>query len=304
MRIIDYYCHQGHQYEFFKTGHDFYLTGLDSNTPKWNTNHRPLNENVTLIDERSARKMKFDIVIVRSPLNPQRYMPYIKRGAVPIAVGQTTSPYKVLPSVRHMVWNSVDVMEKYRSHYPKRMQHHYIVHGFDPDEFRPIDGIEKNGRVLSTLNVFKKRGNLIGYDLWREVANELKICDVLGHGNPKLKESIGEAETFEEMIKYHNEYSVFFNPTNHSAMPRSRAEACMSAMPLVSTNNFDIGRYFKHRKNAILTNDKDELVKGIQELLENEEMRKEYGRLARQQAIKHFHAKDYIDKWNHLFESL
>jgi len=305
LRVLDYYCHQGHQYEFFKTGHEFHLTGLNSVKPNWNKAHRPLNDNVLLIDERRAHELKYDVVIVRSPLNPQRYMPFVKNGAIPIAVGQTTSPYGVIPQVKHMVWNSLDVMNKYKGHYHRKMKHHYIVHGFDPKEFKPMKGVEKNGRVLCILNVFEKRARFLGWDLWNKVNDKTgSICDVLGHGNPGLKMSIGDADTFEDLVNYHSQYSLFFNPTTNSAMPRSRAEAMMSGCPIVSTNNFDIRRYIKHKKSGYLSNDPKELTKYIKLLLKNDDLRIEMSANGREAAIKHFHIRDFTSKWNNIFSLL
>lgn len=304
MKILDYYCHQGHQYEFFKTGHEFYLTGLDANKPNWNEDHRPLPPNVTLIDERSAHNIKYDVVIVRSPLNMKRYDRFMRRGAVPVAVAQTTSPYPVSNKVRHMVWNSLDTMNKHKGYYHKRVKHHYIVHGFDPDEFHPIPEIERNGRVLTIANVFQPRNHFLDYNTYHRVANQLKVCDVLGHGNDDIPESIGEADTFEALIKYHAMYSVFLNTTVRSAMPRSRAEAAMSGMPIVSTCNYDVGRYFTHGKDIFYANNYPEMIRELDKLLKNPKLAAEIGAAARETAIKHFHIDDFTGKWNRIFESL
>jgi glycosyltransferase involved in cell wall biosynthesis len=304
MKILDYYCHQGHQYEFFKTGHEFYLTGLDSLKPNWNTAHRPLPPNVTLIDEKSAHNIKFDVVIVRSPLNLKRYERFMRRGAVPVAVAQTTSPYPVSPKVRHMVWNSLDTMNKHSGYYHRRVKHHYIVHGFDPDEFHPIPSIERNGRVLAISNVYKARNHFLDYNTFHRVSNKLQVCDVVGHGNDDIPEAIGEATTFEELVLYHNMYSVYLNTTIRSAMPRGRAEAAMSGMPICSTCNYDIGRYFTHNKDIVFANNYPEMVRELNKLLKNPKLAAEIGARGRETAIKHFHINDFVGKWNSIFESL
>jgi len=304
MKILDYYCHQGHQYEFFKTGHDFYLTGLDSLPPNWNKDSRPLPPNVTLIGERAAHSLKFDVVMVRSPLNPKRYSRFVDKGAIPVAVCQTTNPYHVLPSVKHIVWNSKEVMEKSKGFYDSKINHTFIIHGFDPKEFKPL-GIEKNKRVLSVINVFIARKEYVGYDLWNSVNKKIgNICDVVGHGNEDLPQSIGEANNFEELIKYYNLYPVYFNPTNDSANPRARAEAMMSGCPIVTTNNYGISDYIKNGSNGFLSNNHDEIIKYLKILINNEDLQKEMSENARNTAIQYFNIEDYVKRWNSLLWNL
>jgi glycosyltransferase involved in cell wall biosynthesis len=302
LRIMDWYVHQGHQYEFFKTGHKFFLSSVGGEIPDWNTNHRPLNKNLRLCRESVQLKTKFDVVIVRSPLHKFRYNPFLSRNAVPVAVVQTTEPFNIPEWVRHIVWNSKFVMSKWKSRFPKS-KHFYIPHGYDPDEFVKRD-FDKNGRILSVLNVFKDRSYFLGYDIWKGVSSETGLCDIVGHGNDGMKESAGRADSLDELIDIYNKYSVFFNPTAHSAMPRSRAEAMMCGAPIVSTDNYDIGSYIRHRKDGFLTNDPGKLVKYLNLLLNDEDLAGEFGNRAREVAIREFHIKDYIDRWNSLLYSL
>lgn len=299
-KILDWYVHQGHQKEFFKLPHDFYLIGADGTPAKWNKEHRSLPSNVTLISEEHAKLLNFDIVMIRSPVEKARYNLFIERGSKPIAVIQTTSIFELPKKCKHVVWNSLDVMNRFSKRLPDK-EHHYIVHGYDPDEFKVLD-IEKNNRVLTVANAFKRRSQIMGYDLWVNMLKNVKVLDVFGHKNTDISIYITETKNFDELIKIYNTYSIYFNPTKSSAMPRSRAEAVMCGMPLVSTDNFDIGMYFKHDKNAILSNDKGTIKDGLIKLLKSTEMQKEYGALAREVAINNFHIKDYLDKWNYVLE--
>jgi glycosyltransferase involved in cell wall biosynthesis len=302
LKILDWYCHQGHQYEFFKTGHDFYLCGPGGKIPRWNENHRPRNQNVNFITESQALSMNFDIVMVRSPISARKYRNLVKKGATPIAVVQTTTYFPVMDEVKHVVWNSHEVMKKNKHAY-RRKHHHHIVHGYDPGEFVKLD-LEKNGRILTVANVFKKRGRIMGYPLWTKFDKAFDMCDIIGHGNKDISEDIRCADTMEELINFYNTYSIYFNPTIHSAMPRSRAEAAMCGMPIVTTDNYDISSYFKHKRDGIISNNISEMNSGIESILSSEQLREEYGERAREIAIKHFHIKDYIEHWNHLFSIL
>lgn len=300
LKIMDFYVHQGHQYEFFKGEHDFYLSGCDSLPPDWNEKHRPVHDNMTFIDERTAlRHHTFDIIMVRSPLNHKRYEAFHKRGATGIAVVQTTDPFPIPGWVPFVVWNSEEVMNRWKGRFPRK-KHFYIPHGFDPDEF--IDKkLDRDGPALSVCNAFKQRGEYLGYDIWDYLRKRTQ-CQVFGHGNEDMKLGIRECSSFEELIDVYNTHRLYLNTTTHSAMPRARAEAMMCGTPLVTTDNYDIGKYVKNRKDAILTNDKAKLLKGVNRLLKSKAMREDYGARSREIAIKHFHIDTYLSRWEDVFK--
>lgn len=300
-RILDYFCHGGAQYELFKTGHDFYVVGLDSKRPNWNVNNRPLLPNVRLITEQEAFKKNYDIVIVRSPLNPKRYEPFMSRGAAPVAVIQTTSVYVMSKYVRQVVWNCEETMKKFSQHHYPDKKHHHIVHGFDPEEFKNLH-LERIPRVLSVANVFKRRSEIMGYELWRKVNDRTGLCDLVGHGNEDINPDFKEAATFQELVKLYNSYQIFWNTTKDSAMPRSRGEFLMTGGACISTNTHAIGRYFSHMKNIVFADSLRETVEAIELLLNNPSLREDLGARARETAIKHFHIKDFIEKWNYVFD--
>jgi glycosyltransferase involved in cell wall biosynthesis len=302
LKILDWFTHQGHQKELFKLDHDFFLVGVNNTFPNWNKKHRSLSKNVTLTREDRIGNIKFDIVIIRSPVHSRSYTPHIRAGAIPIAVVQTTNYFMLPRECQHVVWNSADVMNKFKHNYPGK-HHKYIVHGYDPDEFTQSD-CKKNGRILTVANVFKGRSKIMGYPLWNSIRREINKLDAVGHGNEDIYGVNKQAKTFEELIKIYNSYSIYFNPTIESAMPRSRAEAAMCGCPIVTTDNFDIGRYFVNGKNAVLTNDRSEIIDEMKKLLSSEQMRKDYGNAAREVAIKHFHIDDFLKKWESILDRI
>lgn len=293
MNILDFYTHGGAQYELFKLNHTFYMMSPNGTKPKWDSLCRPMPNNLVLLDEFNARKMKFDKVIVRSPVNNDKYDYFIKRGAEPISVVQTTNTYAIPKECKKVVWNCEDVMNKY-----SKAQHknYYIVHGFDPDEFKKINIIQKP-RVLTVANAFKKRAKIMGYPMWDKINMSLGICDVVGHDNININPNIKQATSFDELVNIYNSYQVFLNTTIESAMPRSRGEAAMCGMAICTTNNFDIGKYFSNKKDILYINSDIQAIDKIKYLLDNKSYREDLGLAARETAIKHFHIKDYLSKW-------
>jgi glycosyltransferase involved in cell wall biosynthesis len=300
LKIMDWLAHGGHQYEFFKNNCDFYCTMMDGSPPCAEDLGRPKNKNVTFINEGAARNKKFDIIMVRSNPKGKRHDLFRRRGnPYGIAVMQTHTPFNVPKWVGSLVWNSYKVMNEFKSNFPGK-RHYYIPHGFDPSEFKWLD-LERNNRVISVNNVFKERGWWLGLDEWQKASNETGLCDLIGHGNDDMKEAIG-CFSLDSLVEKYNQYSIYLNTTLRSAMPRARAEALMCGTPIVTTKNYDIGMYLQDKKHCLYAENKDDMIKAINMILESEDLFNELSRNGREVAIEHFHINDYIAKWNHVFK--
>lgn len=297
---MDWFVHQGHQYEFFKTGHSFYFSDVSGKIPDWNILHRPLNKNASPSKEADIPlKKNVDFVMVRSPLNPERPKAFYKQGAIGIAVVQTTDPFKIPDWVEHVVWNSKTVMDKWSPSF-KRKKHYHIAHGFDPKEFSEMH-LSRNKKLVSMYNVFKPRANFLGYDFWRFVSDRY-VTDIWGHGNQDISTDIKNADSFEQLISLYNSYGMYLNTTQHSAMPRSRAEAMMCGMPLATTDNYDISSYLLKKDLCILTNDRQLMLEQIKNRMQDSVWLSEASKYSREVAVEHFHIRDYIKKWNQVFD--
>ncbi len=300
--IMDWLVHGGHQYEFFKTGPLFYCTNKGGLPPKHTDLGRPKNSNVKFVYEKDAIRKKFNIIMIRSNTKHDKLNLFRKLSprAPGIAVMQTHTPFKPPAWTRCIVWNSKSCMDKHRRRFP-RQKHFYIPHGFDPDEFSKQANTQRNDRILSVNSVFKDRANLLGFNEWAHVSKVTKKCDLLGHGNENLSESIGSFP-LKKLVRLYNEYGVYLNTTTHSAMPRARGEALMCGMPMVTTNNFGISRYLKHNINCFFADNKNDMVKYCNKILNSKELQEDLSFAARECAIKYFHINDYVKKWKHVFE--
>jgi len=307
--IADWLVHGGHQYEFFKTGPIFFCTKLDSKPPREGDFGRPvfLNKKVRIVAEYEKKLLtkKFDIIMIRAGVAPRRYSMLRSRArATPgIAVVQTVSKHPdssfPIPSwARVVVWNSKHVMDQNYKNLPGK-KHLYIPHGFDSNEFCNLN-IPRNGRILTVANVFQKRGSILGYKDWRYVSDKTGLCDLVGHGDERLRESVG-TYSLSRLVKKYNEYGVFLNTTKRSAMPRSRAEALMCGTPLVTTNNYDISMYLRGGKDCLFADSKEDMLKCVRKVLGSKDLQEELGKRGRERAIKHFGIKTYTDLWNEAF---
>ncbi len=299
IKVADWLVHGGHQYEFFKVNKSFLCTGPDRRKPDHKALGRPLNRNVKYVDGKELLRSRFDIVMVRAGVDYSYYNKKIMLKRTPgIAVMQTHLPYEIPAWTKAVVWNSKVVMDRYKSKWPRK-KHFYIPHGFDPSEFKDL-GMSRNGRVLSAAALFKQRQRVMGYEEWRWVADHLKVCDLLGHGNDDIKEAIGSFP-LDDLVKKYNQYSVFFNTTTRSAMPRVRGEALMCGTPLVTTKNFGIENYLEDKKHCLYADSKSEMLECLKKVLSSNSLQQDLGAAGREVAIKSFNIKEYKSRWEDVF---
>jgi len=293
-KILDFLVHGGHQYEFFKNDAIFYCMGVNGELHTHESLGRPKQNNVNFITKDGLKDISPEFIMIRAGVKYDDYIEFIKNGVKPIAVVQTHTPFKIPAWCKTVVWNSRVSMERFKKDMSDK-KHYHIIHGFDPNEFRPIK-IEKNKRILSSFSLFKQRGEFLGYSNWSLVSKQTGLCDIIGHSNEEIPSNIGTFP-YPKLVDIYNSYSGYLNTTLHSAMPRSRAEAMMCGLPIITTSNYDTPFYFKDRINCLIANDSSSMIKSIKMLISESKMQNDLSIAGRETAINFFNIKTYIERW-------
>lgn len=296
-KIIDFLVHGGHQYEFFKNDAIFYCMSIKEKINSYKDLGRPKQNNVFFTN--TIDQVNPSHIMIRAGVNYNKFQKFIDNGAKAIAVVQTTTPFKIPSWCNIIVWNSLEVMNNNKGYYSNK-KHFYIPHGFDPDEF-VYKNIERNKRVLSSFSLFKSRGNLLGFNEWSYINNKLKVLDIIGHGNEDIQSCIGTFP-YPELIDIYNSYNCYLNTSKSSAMPRSRGEALMCGLPIITTSNYDTKYYFKHMKNSLIADTPMSMINSINKILNSNNLCNDLSNYGRESAINFFHIKDYLKKWSHILE--
>jgi glycosyltransferase involved in cell wall biosynthesis len=182
-----------------------------------------------------------------------------------------------------------------------------IWHGFDPSEFQLTD---YSGGVLSLGRAIRERPYYRGYDIFKTVSEKLVASEKPEHHyvrKPGLFTPGHEAyarlkfQAYRESIR---KYSVYFNPTIRSPMPRSRGEAMMSGLVTVSSANHDVQLFIKNGWNGFYSDSADELAEYISFLMRNRAALGQMGRRSRTTAADVFNHDRYLNAWQTLMSDI
>ncbi len=176
-----------------------------------------------------------------------------------------------------------------------------IWHGFDPAEY-PLSTYA--GGILSLGEAMKSRPHYRGYALYNKTVSLLNAEDA--PASPQVPEpnlaylpqsnafAYSRFRNYVDMIRH---YSIYFNPTLRSPMPRSRAEAMMCGLVTVSANNHDVDMFIKNGENGFYSNDAGELAEYLKYLLANPEKARDIGQRGRATATDIFNNDRFLADW-------
>lgn len=173
-----------------------------------------------------------------------------------------------------------------------------IEHGIDTEVFKP-DLTRQQPHILSCVNDFKNRGNILGYPIWEEVVKGLPH-KILGN-TPGLSEP---AKDLNELILNYQSSSIFLNTSLYSPIPMSVLEAAACGCTIISTETCAIPEIFEHGKNALLSNNPKELRGFAEDCLRSPTLVQELGGAARKLVLERFNLDRFVSDYNKLFEEV
>ncbi len=187
-----------------------------------------------------------------------------------------------------------------------------IWHGLDPAEYPPAL-YEKS--ILTVGGAMRHRPHYRGYYLFRKAVQGIH-CDTLSGDMPETDVRVPEPPVafadrndyayhrFRNYVDLIREYSVFFNPTIRSPMPRCRGEAMLCGLAVVTANNHDANMFIKNGVNGFYGDDADELHEYLQYVTKSPARAEQIGREGRKTAMKVFDINRYLNEWQETIEDL
>lgn len=313
------------------------LTGLGSPISEgWDFGLRPMPRNARFITPDTFREEDYDLAILHfdeNVLSPEHtnghlgaewganFRWFVENLRLPkVAIchgtpqfyGQYTPGYAgddlmqvIEPSRQKMVDYLGDIEVVCNSHQARAewgfRKSRVIWHGFDPAEFAPAR-YEKG--ILSPLGpLVTSRPHYRGYYLYQQVFNDAFPREFLPETLKVPDPHIDYADNQFAYGKYNNyinklrSYSVYFNPTLRSPMPRARAEPMMCGVVSVNAHNHDVDLFIKNGINGFYSNDADELREHLLFLVKNPGIARKMGAESRKTAMELFNNARYLSEW-------
>ncbi len=169
-----------------------------------------------------------------------------------------------------------------------------IIHAMNPDEW--FADIPKQARVCTYI---PPAG-------WENYYNRMLMIKVREEMNKRgllhLWFQVDSKPVGDEYKRLVGSSLIYFNPTRHAPMPRSRTEAMLSNCCIVTTKTHDVDTFIEHGVNGYLVNNNPWEVVDLLDRLINKEFKKtiEIGKKGRETALKLFNYERYYRQWNEL----
>jgi glycosyltransferase involved in cell wall biosynthesis len=293
MRIVTHPVHTGYDFEFAKTGNDYFCMH-----GKWNEKQRPKPANWTLIGD-PKEHAPYDVAVVGSypGFDQAKDLKCPMVFNLLADASSRTMPAHIEERIDIACFLGVEAAERWKMNDDSKKR--VIELGIDPVAF---DGWKVEGNKWNVLTV----GTLIpsrwekGYMQLKDL-HDLVPVEIVGFGNESMKGSVGELP-HDKLVERYQKTRVYFNPG--CVIGISVAEAMMTGMPLVTFRPINLCDLVKHGVNGFIADTVDEAADYIKLLLSDQKLASYLGANARRTALDRFHVSKFASQWNLLFYSL
>jgi glycosyltransferase involved in cell wall biosynthesis len=344
LRVLTYRWHIPHQWELWKLPIDVTLvTGIGSPmTEVWDYGQRAMPRNARFLPIERVDPREYDLAILHfdeNVLSPENtngvigkdwgaaFRHFRERIDLPqIAICHGTPQFRGQYDFAYSAPDLLQTIEAERqrlvdylgdvhvvcnSHQAQRewgfRRSSVIWHGFDPADFPPAT--HERG-ILSPLGpLVLSRPHYRGFFLYRSVfaghEDELRPETlVVPEPHPRYEPAAYAVAKYRRYVDELRKYSVYFNPTLRSPMPRARAEPMMCGVVTVNADNHDVSMFIDNGIDGFYSNDPDQLREYLRYLVRHPAAVRSMGRAARDKAIEVFHIARYLADWRALIAAV
>jgi len=313
LRVFGYAWHTAHQYRLMTSlPHcDFYY--IRNRLRSWSHESRPEPKNLHYVDH--YEEGKYDLAILHLDqqclFDEKKGTPYNMMNKaildIPKIVINHGTPYygdkekqDIINLMREKIGDNIMIVNSEQA-CKEWFGNKYIIHGVSGQEFKPAKN--KKNRIIVTISP-----NYAGkeQDGWFEYYNRQFQLDVREKINIVHVGHDIKFNTFLKYRKYLSESLIYFNPTTHSPMPRSRTEAMLSGCCVVSTGTHDWDKYIQNGVNGFLIDGKDVpgTIKLLKYLKRNPAKTRKIGMAGRKTALEFFDPQRYSRDWKMLINQV
>jgi len=339
LKILTHAWHIPHQYELYKSGHDFTLIlGLGpEGMQRWKSDQRPTPKNIRYVDYRDVNLRDYDMALlhfdenVLAPENCNGVIPHnwgaaarwlmdcdtLPKVGVCHGTPQFQGQYRAVPGPMKQ-FEILDLERQRLVDWAAKChvvvnscqallewgfrQASVIWHGLDPQEYKPAT---YRRDVLATLRPIGERPHYRGAFELEQIMTLLPNVEFAAPVSqdaglrPLGTYQYGRSR-FQGFIDAVREFTVYLNTTRRSPMPRSRTEAMMCGVVPVSLANHDVELFTVQGINGFVGHTPEELADYVEFLCSNRTAAAKIGKRARLDAASLFNHDRYLADWDRL----
>lgn len=212
-------------------------------------------------------------------------------------------PPRETPTDTHHIVDDPHMLIVHVTHFNKLMWDNnrtpavVIQHGVIVPEDVHYTGKKNKGIVV--INNLPSRGRRLGSDVFQQMRKEVPL-DLVGMGSADIA-GLGEVP-HTELPAFEANYRFFFNPIRYTSLGLSVCEAMMIGMPVVGLATTEMATTIVSGENGYISNNFDELVEIMDELIANPHKARYIGSKARETAFEKFGIERFTKEWETVFE--
>lgn len=306
LKILTWHVHGSYLFNLVQAPHNFYLPTRRGRPEGYGgrSGHFPWPDNVYDVPFDRVRDLTVDLVLFQSTKNflVDRFdvLSSVQRELPSIFLEHNT-PRAHPTDTRHPV-DDPTVLLVHCTHFNALMWDNgrsptmVVPHGVTvPDD---VEWTGERVRGITAVNGIQRRGRLAGYDIFLRARERVPI-DLVGMGSEFLH-GLGDLP-HDHLLRLEASYRFFFNPIRYTSMPLSVIEAMAVGLPVVALATTELPGTIPHREAGLVTNDLDELLSGMDQLLRDHDLARRWGTRAREIARETFGIQRFVRDWERAF---
>ena len=311
LNILTFATHERYEENLCQTGHNFYSIKYGK---EWDTTYAPIPSNYHILD-RIPSWVDIDIVLSHTTCNRLQVAHDLLCGVQGLKNNISVPILRhchVLPDIRFDTKQEIKNFKttpvdstSFISNFNRDVWEYskddstVIEHGIDTNFWCPGSNESEIKACLSVVNEFPIRDWCCGFELWKQVTENIPRI-VVGKCTGKHSNFSKPAKDKEELRDYYQRSRLFLNTSLHSPVPTVMLEAMACGCPVVSTATCMIPDIIEHGVNGIIANDPSDLKFWIRELLDKPELAKKLGAEGRKTIEKKYNISTFVNNWNKL----
>lgn len=177
----------------------------------------------------------------------------------------------------------------------------YIIeHCIDSNEFCDLQK-ERTIDVISVVNDYINRDYFCGYKIWQHIIDTAQPKYSVFGSTPGLSEP---AKNIDHLITEYNKAKIYLNTSLVSPIPTALLEGMACGCVPISTANCMIPDIIVNGVNGFMSNNFDELIDYIDIVKNDEDLRQELSKNARETIVKRFNKDRFTKSWNAVFAAI